>query len=400
MSNPYKNLPENAFWSPAVGHRHALDIDDLWTAKWPISPGHKIATFGSCFAQHFGRALSARGFTWMASEMPPADLSEDRAMALNFGVFTARTGNIYTVSLLNQWVRWALGEPSPQDEIWEKEGRFYDPFRPAIEPGGFDSQDEMLASRELTIEAFSRAIRTSDVFVFTLGLTESWWNTEQGYEYPMCPGTVAGTFSPERHEFRNQDYPFISRQLMQAIRAIQAVNPKVRFLLTVSPVPLTATNAGNHVLVATTYSKSVLRAVAGRIADQFGFADYFPSYEIISSPPYGGQFYEMNKRGVRANGVDHVMAQFFSGLYKVYPTFAVQAAKRVIAQSSRGQSLNPLHSATAASKPNGVAEPTSARGRKSPAGNATGVQNADAGDLVCEEEMLAAFGPSDIKQGA
>ena len=39
--------------------------------------------------------------------------------------------------------------------------------------------------------------------------------------------------------------------------------PKLRILLTVSPVPLTATAGDDHVLLATTYSKSVLRAGRG-----------------------------------------------------------------------------------------------------------------------------------------
>ena len=40
------------------------------------------------------------------------------------------------------------------------------------------------------------------------------------------------------------------------------MNPKARLVLTVSPVPLAATASGSHVLPATIYSKSVLRAAA------------------------------------------------------------------------------------------------------------------------------------------
>ncbi|WP_428660504.1 GSCFA domain-containing protein [Reyranella sp.] len=49
--------------------------------------------------------------------------------------------------------------------------------------------------------------------------------------------------------------------------------PGVRFLLTVSPVPLKASASQNHVLAATTYSKSVLRAVAGQLADTYDDVD-------------------------------------------------------------------------------------------------------------------------------
>ena len=57
-------------------------------------------------------------------------------------------------------------------------------------------------------------------------------------------------------------------------------------------------------LVATTQSKSVLRAVAGSLQDQFRFVDYFPSYEIITAPPFQGKFYEKNQRSVTPEGVN------------------------------------------------------------------------------------------------
>src|SRR5207344_451486 len=76
-------------------------------------------------------------------------------------------------------------------------------------------------------------------------------------------------------------------------------------------VPLTATATSNHVLVATTYSKSVLRAVAGSLADTYPNTDYFPSYEMIASPWSKGFFYEANMRAVNTGGVAAVMRVFF-----------------------------------------------------------------------------------------
>jgi hypothetical protein len=59
--NPYSTLPARNFWSPAVGKRDALEIDELWVPKWEVTPAEKVVAFGSCFAQHFGKALQARG---------------------------------------------------------------------------------------------------------------------------------------------------------------------------------------------------------------------------------------------------------------------------------------------------------------------------------------------------
>jgi hypothetical protein len=129
-----------------------------------------------------------------------------------------------------------------------------------------------------------------DVFVFTMGLTEGWVNAIDGTMYSVAPGTLAGTYDPQRHIFRNLRAAGIRSDMMAFWERLRSVNPSARMLLTVSPVPLAATATQNHVLVATTYSKSVLRAVAGEVAEDVEDIHYFPSYEIISSHPARGMF--------------------------------------------------------------------------------------------------------------
>jgi hypothetical protein len=360
-ANPYSGLPESAFWKTAVATKAPSEIRGLWDPKFQIQPAHKVVTFGSCFAQHIGRALRERGYNWFIAERPPEGLTEENLKLFNYDLFSCRTGNIYTASLLSQWVGWALGEKSVPDEYWIANGRYYDPFRPAIEPNGFESLEEMRASRQYTIAAFRRAITEARYFVFTLGLTESWFNTTEGYEYPMCPGTVAGTFDPQLHQFRNQPFEFVRSNLYDALTKIRSVNKDVRVILTVSPVPLTATNSGRHVLTATTESKSILRAVAGQLRSGHVWVDYFPSYEIISSPVFGGKFFEANLRSVTKAGVDFVMNSFFADLES-------KAAAR-----ARQRSFNPLNLLRPGS---GAAKPAAET----------------AADVVCEEQLLEAFG--------
>jgi hypothetical protein len=313
-TNPYGDLPEKHFWRPAVAERSLFDIKDLWNPKFRIEAHAPVVTFGSCFAQHIGKALDGRGFNWLVLEPAPVGMRESSRKHYNYDIFSARTGNIYTTSLLHQWTSWALDFSQPPEECWAKDGRYFDPFRPTIEPGGFESREEMELSRGETIKAFRTCIETSEFFVFTLGLTESWFNREHGYEYAMCPGTAAGEFDDAAHEFRNQGFEDVRGSLIESIRMMRAVNPNLRFILTVSPVPLAATKSSHHVLVATMHSKSVLRAVSGELADRESMIDYFPSYEIINSPPFRGTFFGPNLRNVTKYGVDFVMDQFFQGL--------------------------------------------------------------------------------------
>ncbi len=363
--NPYRALDERAFWATAVAGRDHSEIKDLWTPKWRVARKHRIVTFGSCFAQHFSRALEARGFEWLNSEPAPGDMSEDEAKANQYGVFSARTGNIYTVSLLKQWMEWGLGLKPVPGEVWEQDGRFFDPFRPAIKKGGFACADEMLASRAATLDAFGRAMREADLLVFTLGLTESWFNRTHGYEYPMCPGTAAGTFDETEHVFVNQSFMDIRSRLLECLKMLREVNPKVRVLLTVSPVPLTATMSGDHVLVATTRSKSILRAVAADVMEERRFVDYFPSYEIVATAPFEGALYQKNKRTITPDGVSRVMTAFFEAQREAFGPASAKAGKKA-----------------------GAAAKRAADGKGKPAARK---KAEDDDDVVCEEELLAGF---------
>lgn len=368
--HPYESLGERYFWSSAVAKKNMFDINELWDPRFKITKQMKVATFGSCFAQHIGRALAARGFNWMIAETAPLGMSEENSKKFNFGVFSARTGNIYTATLLNQWIDWSLDPSKVPDEFWESDGRFYDPFRPNIEPDGFASREELVSSRLATLEAFRKTLTDSDVFVFTLGLTESWKNSVHGHEYPMCPGTAAGVFNEAEHVFENQDYPTIRKAVLSALKKIRDVNPKVRFLLTVSPVPLTATMSGHHVMVATMESKSILRAVAGAIVRQVDHADYFPSYEIINATPYRGSFFEPNQRSVNHAGVDHVMNNFFACLNAKFP-LAEDATEENMTREARRELRRGAQASGGA--------------RKGPR------QRTREEDVVCEEALLNAF---------
>ena len=318
MTNPYDDQEAKAFWKTAVAEAGPFGLSGLWQPKFRIKSEHRIVTFGSCFAQHFGKALGARGYNWTDCEPAPPFLHDTVGRDYGYGVFSARTGNIYTPAMLLQWLQLAFDENPEIGEIWEQDGRFYDPLRPAIEPGGFASEREVTDARLRTYAALRKAVTEANVFVFTLGLTESWRNAETDLEYAMCPGTAAGRFDPEKHVFANHSQRMTYRYLDNAVKFIRRRNRQVRILLTVSPVPLTATASNEHVLVATQYSKSVLRASAGLVAQDYAMVDYFPSFEIITHPVFRGMFFAPNMRSVVPEGVNTVMGHFFADQERVF----------------------------------------------------------------------------------
>jgi len=300
--NPYQSLDADKFWRTGVADKAFTDLyDGMWRPKFEITQRSSIVTAGSCFAQHVGKWLTRNGYQWVQSEQTDG------------ANFSFATGNIYTPALLRQWVELARGLRSNEGATAQKDGRFFDLLRPNFCNDGFESEEALLASRAQASSEILNYLTSADVFIFTLGLTEAWVGTD-GTVYPMCPGTIAGEYDPAQHHFKNYTVAETIAEMQSTFELIRAINKDIKFLLTVSPVPLTATATDAHVLSASTYSKSVLRAAAGALCDASTQVDYFPSFELISSHPQKGVFFEDNLREVKTDGVAFVMRHFQQAL--------------------------------------------------------------------------------------
>ena len=314
--NPYTGLPDRQFWKRDPGIAKAALFDPVSPVDFRISRTDKIVTAGSCFAQHVARYLRTSGYHYLVTE--PAHPMFDAALAhkFNYGAFTARYGNIYTARQLKQLLLRAYGEFEPVARSWPKDGSgtVVDPFRPQIQPHGFASQAELDADRAQHFLAVRRAVQDMDVFVFTLGLTEGWADPRDGAVYPLAPGVAGGEYDPELVAFHNFDLDETVADMAFSLDYIRRINPDVRIILTVSPVPLNATYENRHVYVSTTWSKAVLRLAAAAMTRQFARCSYFPSYEIITAPHVRGAYFGPDCREVIESGVEHVMTLFFRHL--------------------------------------------------------------------------------------
>jgi GSCFA family len=309
MNNPYKNLQDYQFWRRGVSNIEAHAIDPVVNPKFSIGRDEKVATAGSCFAQHISRQIKNIGFNYYVPESGD-HLDQSEQSRLGYGVFSARFGNIYTVRQLLQLFEEAFGRRGKSEIVWQRDdGRFVDAFRPSVEPVGYDVVEEVLAARATHLQFVKQLFLQSDIFVFTLGLTESWSN-RSGEVFPLAPGVAGGRYDENNYSFKNLAVTDVIADLRSFLNGFKEANPKVRVLLTVSPVPLIATYEKKHVLVATTYSKSVLRVAAETATSEFDWVDYFPSYEIITGNFSGGRYYEDDLREIGGMGVNHAMRCF------------------------------------------------------------------------------------------
>ena len=307
--NPYRGLAASQYWRSGVAEVGPGQFDPVTSVKFQITSHDAVSTLGSCFAQHLARHIKDSGLRYMVTE-PLLETEEQTEQAAMMATqFSARYGNIYTTRQALQLLDRANGWETA-DDVWERNGRYFDAFRPHVRAGGFATIEELRDARMAHLQAAKRVFTESDVVVFTLGLTEAWMSTMDGAVYPTAPGVIAGSQDNSRHVFQNFSYPEVLSDLLNWCQRVREMNSSVRILLTVSPVPLNATYMPRNVWTSTTYSKAVLRAVAGDVATELSYVDYFPSYEIITSPQVHGRYFEDDLREVTSVGVKHVMRVF------------------------------------------------------------------------------------------
>ena len=305
--HPYRNRPAWTRW------RHAVvecdELDPMTEPPFTFGPKTAVVTAGSCFAQHIGRRLAAEGFNYLVTEPAHPMMSPGAAARLGYGIYSALYGNIYTPRQRVQLFDRVYGRFEPREDVWrDGNGAVVDPFRPQIQPQGFNGEKELALDRERHFRAVREAFETLDVFVFTMGLTEAWRSRVDGAVFPLCPGVAGGVFDRKKHEFVNFDVETVVADTRAFLQRLRSVNPSAKVILTVSPVPLMATAEDRHVLVSTVYSKSVLR-VACDVLSRERNVTYFPAYEIVASG-FGGDYFAEDRRSVTEDGVDHVMRVF------------------------------------------------------------------------------------------
>lgn len=321
MTHPYSDLPARAFWQSAIARADRAQFAGLYQPRVAIRTDTAVATAGSCFAQHIATYLRMAGCNVLDAEPPLAVMNAEIAKRFGYGLFSARYGNIYTARQMCELLEDVNTGQVDATHVWAKGDRFVDALRPMIEPDGLDSLQEVLLHRTHHLHRIADMLEKTDVFIFTLGLTECWQHSKSGRTYPVCPGVAGGTFDATLHRFHNFTHAQVLADLHRLHALLRGFNPQMALILTVSPVPLTATATNAHVLSATSTSKAILLAAAQEFIGATDMTDYVPSYEIITAPASGGPWFEANMRSVSQAGVEKVMRIVLSahGLIEASP---------------------------------------------------------------------------------
>lgn len=308
--HPYRSQPDRAFW--------ARSVTDNWDPQQTVRagiellrPDDRVVSLGSCFAANLVPYLRENGYTYVETERRHVEFADSPQENFSYDRFSAAYGNIYTTRQFLQLLYRAYGHFRPIEDRWHEAGEVVDPFRPGLRfRACSDAEFDVLTAYHLS--RVRAAFDQATVVIFTLGLTEAWCSGADGAVFPACPGTIAGTFDANRHSFHNFSVTEIVQDLFCILAMLRSIRAGMRVILTVSPVPLVATATDEHVLVASTYSKSVLRAACGEVAARDPSCTYFPSYELITGPQAPEDFFEPDRRNASRKGIDAVMTAFLA----------------------------------------------------------------------------------------
>lgn len=206
-----------------------------WLPQRPfIDKTRRISSFGSCFAQYLTDYLHQAGYNALGKHL---DL---RAHIIRFG-----EGMVNSFAIRQQ-LEWALGKKEIAENLW---------FGP----------DKEIAAVDPAIRAETKQIiETTDVFIFTLGVSEIWYDKISGEAFWRA--IPKHLFDAQRHGFRVSSAEENYDNLLHIRALIRDVRPQAKIVLTLSPIPLMATFRPISCITASSVSKAILRVAISSCA--------------------------------------------------------------------------------------------------------------------------------------
>ena len=277
-------------------------FEPLIHPEFSFTRADSIYAIGSCFARGIESTLV--GMDYKVESF--TDRFDDVPMRTKG---TTRLGymNKYNTWAIRQELQWALDPQQPwsaESLVPIDDGRWVDPhMNPTLE---FADRDEMLR-RRIIIQEITQKVTDCRVVVITLGLIEIWRDNQTGLYLNMTPSPEMMRNSPGRFSFEVLDYQQNRANLDAIHQTLTAFGrPDMEIVVTVSPVPLMATFTMRDVVIANTFSKSMLRVAAEEWAVSQPNVHYFPSYEIVMNSPLR-RTWEADRRHVTGKVAKHII---------------------------------------------------------------------------------------------
>lgn len=262
---------------PVRAFLEALNANGILGPRQKLTREDRVGSAGDRFAKRIGERLQSLGLNFVSVE-PSRDSTKSGEQRDRFvPSFSARYGSICTAAHFRQLLLRANGKFRPSEQYWESAGRYYDPFRLGVEPGGYASLKELEDDREAHLHCVRRLMRKINVFVLELSSVDAWRSKVDGAVYPVRPGDGGiGIMDSAKYEQVSFDYQAVYKDLSASLAMISRMNPDIRFVLAASSdATLEMNRFGDGA-----YVEAVLRASIGKVARERADVDCFPASEL------------------------------------------------------------------------------------------------------------------------
>jgi GSCFA family len=206
-----------------------------------VSKATRFFTMGSCFARNLSANLLQSGYA-------------SNHMEISEYINTTFANRVFV-----DWLRDAEIDPAISARIAE------------LLPQG--------RTREQTLEV----IKSSDVFILTLGVAAAFFDRTTGAFVLPRPSALNSRALAEKYLFRTASVQENVDNVRYLIDFVRSIAPGIRIVVTVSPVPLLASFEYESAVQADCLSKSTMRLVAHEVVNNSGIEDilYWPSFEVF-----------------------------------------------------------------------------------------------------------------------
>jgi len=203
----------------------------------PLTSKSTVFTLGSCFAQNIAHVLNAQGVS--TTYLPMSENFNSSGANLTF-------------------LRWILKDQRDSN---------FDRIKTLIETNAKNKLKNIISN--------------CNVLVYTMGVSPAFFDRITG-DHVIATGDAHAISLIRDCEFRTTTVSENVENLESIIALVREVNPNTHIVLSVSPIPLTATFEMDSAIIADCISKSIMRAATHEVISKGPInVSYWPSFEIV-----------------------------------------------------------------------------------------------------------------------
>lgn len=252
-------------------------IVNVPTSLLKIDMDSNLVLIGSCFTENIGARLSNSKF---------------RTTINPFGILYNPESIAQCISIILKEQKFTINDLVEQDGIWNS---LYHHSKYSMA-----NKEEMLTILNANLGTFKNKIIEANYIFITFG-------TAWVYEYKKTKKVVSNCHKLAANEFNRYRLSVdeIVDNYSLLLQEIEKVNPKVKFIFTVSPVRHMKDGAIENQL-----SKSTLILAIHSLIEKFRKAHYFPAYEMVMDDLRDYRFYNSDMIHPSEIAVDYIWEKF------------------------------------------------------------------------------------------